>query len=222
MTDFQSVQIAIADVLLDIGAVGFTPDNPVTFRSGIIAPVYVDNRRLPFYPKIWKTIIDGFRTVIREKELSFEIIAGIEAGGIPHSAALGYATDRPSVFVRKEPKGHGKGKRVEGGDVRDRQILLIEDLITTGGSSLSGIQALRDEGADVDDCLAIVGYQFNVSQAAFDAAQVNLHLLAPFSLIAERAYERGVFDSEAREVIEAWHADPYSWTGESDDDNTTQ
>lgn len=210
-SDFGATQIAIADALLDIGAVGFTPDNPVTFKSGMVAPVYVDNRRLPFHPKHWKIVIDGCRTLIREREIEFTAIAGIEAAGIPHSAALGYAMDRPSLFVRKQRKEHGKGKQVEGGDVRGERILLIEDLVTTGGSSLAGVQALKAVGAQVTDCITIVSYEFDEASQAFAAEKVRLHVLASFTTIINRAFERGNFDETTWAMLMAWHNNPYDW-----------
>src|SRR5262245_17879726 len=106
--------VQIAQALLDIQAVGFTPEQPITFKSGIRSPVYVDNRRLPFHPAAWRLVIEGFAALIQALDLQFDAIAGIEAAGIPHSAALGYALEHPSLFVRKAPKEHGKGKRIEG------------------------------------------------------------------------------------------------------------
>ncbi|MEO0565163.1 MAG: orotate phosphoribosyltransferase [Chloroflexota bacterium] len=207
----ERIQQQVADALLDIGAVGFTPDAPITFKSGILSPVYVDNRRLPFHPKAWNHVIDGLRAWIREHEIAFDAIAGIEAAGIPHSAALGYSMERPSLFVRKQPKGHGKGRQVEGGDVAGKQVLLIEDLVTTGGSSLAGVAALREADAVVTDCIAIVSYEFDAALQAFADADVRLHILAPFTQIAERAQTRGILSEAALAEIEAWRAAPYDW-----------
>ncbi len=204
-------QTNIANTLLDIGAVGFTPAAPVTFKSGILSPVYVDSRRLPYHPKHWHMVIDGFRMWIREHNITFDAIAGIEAGGIPHSAALGYALEKPSLFVRKASKSHGKRNRVEGGDVGGRQILLVEDMVTTGSSSLNGVEALREAGATVTDCICIVSYGFAEAFSAFDAAAVRLHILAPFEVIVAQAHERGSFDDATLAVLQAWHADPHNW-----------
>jgi orotate phosphoribosyltransferase len=211
MSDLEHYQQDTADALLDIGAVGFTPHAPVTFKSGIVSPVYVDSRRLPFHPKQWHLVIDGFRMWIREHGMDFDVIAGIEAGGIPHSAALGYAMDKPSLFVRKRAKEHGKRQRVEGGDVDGKNVLLVEDLVTTGGSSLDGVTALREAGAQVTDCLAIVSYEFGEAGRAFDAAAVRLHVLAPFRVIAGRAHARGDFDDETLATLHEWHNNPHGW-----------
>ena len=134
---------AIAEALVEIGGVGFATRAPITFKSGIISPVYCDNRRFPFFPEAWAKVIAGFEGTLRGASVEFDVVAGIEAAGIPHSAALGYAMRKPSIFVRKEAKGYGAKKRVEGGDVRGKRLLLVEDLITTGSSSLSAVDAVR-------------------------------------------------------------------------------
>ena len=202
---------AVAKALLSIGAVGFTLDKPITYKSGIKAPVYCDNRTFPSHPDEWKTVITGFASLIREKGLPADVIAGVEAAGIPHSAALGYEMHVPSVFVRKQEKDHGTKKLVEGGDVAGKNVLLIEDLVTTGGSSLRAVAALRGAGAVVTDVLVIVTYAFPESVAAFAEAKVNLHALTSFPVILEEAIAQGrLSDADAEEVI-AWTKDPHSW-----------
>lgn len=207
----SDVQLEVAKALLDIGAVGFAPRQPITFKSGMKSPVYVDNRRLPFWPESWEKVIRGFQQVIAARGIAFDVIAGIEAGGIPHSAALAYAMHRPSVFVRKEAKAHGTKSRIEGGDVFGRRVLLVEDLVTTGGSSLSGVAALRDDGARVEDCLCICSYEFAEAAEAFRTAGVRLHLLTTFAAILDEALQRGVFGPDEKAIIEDWLHDPHGW-----------
>ncbi|MGQ9889781.1 MAG: orotate phosphoribosyltransferase [Aggregatilineales bacterium] len=201
----------VARALLAIRAVGFTPDKPVTFRSGLLSPVYVDNRQLIFWPEQWRVVIEGFQQVIAQTPLVFDVIAGIETAGIPHSSALAYTLGVPSVFVRKQPKEHGTRSKIEGGGVAGQRVLLIEDLVTTGSSSLAGVEALRAAGAIVDDCLAITSYGFPVAQRAFAVMGVRLHLLTPFALIARTALEQGYLTQEALDVIEDWMRDPHGW-----------
>ncbi len=208
----QSNASEIAQALLKIGAVIFTPHQPITFKSGILSPVYVDNRRLPFWPGEWKNVIQGFARLIAEEKLTFDVIAGIEAAGIPHSAALAFSLEKPSVFIRKQAKEHGTRSRIEGGDVAGKRVLLVEDLVTMGGSSLSGVEALRDVGAVVEHCLCITTYGFPESQQAFDAAQVHLHPLTPFRVIAEEAVRLGQFGTSELETIDAWMRDPHHWS----------
>jgi orotate phosphoribosyltransferase len=201
----------VAQALLAIRAVGFTPDKPITFRSGLLSPVYVDNRRLIFWPQQWRVVIEGFRQMVEQTPLAFDVIAGIETAGIPHSAALAYTLGAPSVFVRKQPKEHGTRSKVEGGDVAGQRVLLIEDLVTTGSSSLAGVEALRAAGAVVEDCLAITGYGFPMADRAFAVMGVRLHLLTPFAAIARAAQEAGYLTQEALDMIEDWMRDPHRW-----------
>ena len=203
------MKIEVARALLEIGAVGFSPKQPIRFKSGILSPVYVDNRKLPYYPKQWGIIIEGFKAEV--KSMNFDVIAGVAVGGVPHSAALGYALQMPSVFVRKEAKEHGKGQRVEGGEVTEKRILLVEDLVSTGGSSLAGVDALREEGAIVNDLLAIVSYGFDEAKEAFANANVNLHTLTDFSTILQEAVNMGKFQQEDYAIIADWFSEPHGW-----------
>lgn len=207
----DSLQARVAAALLDIRAVVFSPHAPVTFKSGILSPVYVDNRRLPFWPDQWRLVIDGFRHVIEAHALPGDVIAGIAAAGIPHSAALAFQQGLPSVFVRKAAKEHGTRSQIEGGDVAGRHVLLVEDLVTTGGSSLAGVDALREAGATVTNCLCITTYGFPEARDAFAAANVRLHPLTPFTAIVEEAIRRGQFGPAERDLIHAWMRDPHAW-----------
>lgn len=202
----------IAQALLRINAVGFCVEEPIVFTSGIKAPVYVDNRKFPFWPTEWHSVIEGFHTEIIAQDIKFDVLAGIEAAGIPHSSALAYRLHKPSVFIRKKPKEHGTKSKVEGGSVKDKEVLLIEDLITTGASSLAGVQALREAGAAVDHCLVIVTYGFKESQQAFQEAQVKLHALTSFPVILEEAEKTRNINAAQKQVIEQWLEDPHEWS----------
>ena len=201
----------VASALVEIGAVGFSPDDPVTFKSGIKSPVYCDNRKFPFWPEQWAKIIRGFDALLHERCIQCDIVGGIEAAGIPHSAALGFATSKPSIFIRKEPKGHGAKKRVEGGDVSGKHVVLIEDLVTTGGSSLSAVEALRNEGAIVTDCLCIISYGFPEATESFASAGVKLHPLTTFEAVLPIALERKVIDAAGAATVREWLRDPNGW-----------
>lgn len=207
----MGIEQQVAAALVAIGAVGFAPERPVTFKSGLISPVYVDNRRIPYWPDAFHTVVEGFVAAIARHTIRYEVIAGVEAGGIPHSAALGYALRQSSVFVRKQVKEHGTRSRIEGGDVAGKRVLLVEDLVTTGGSSLASVQALRDEGALVEACLAIVSYEFREADTAFDSAGVRLYALTSFADILEAALAAGRFGSDALAVINDWLRDPTGW-----------
>ena len=209
----------IARALLQIDAVGFSPQQPVTFSSGIVSPVYVDNRRLIYWPEQWHAVIEGFEAYIRQHALTYDVIAGIATGGIPHSSALAYNLRVASVFVRKQAKGHGAQKMVEGGDVTGKRVLLVEDMVTTGGSSLTGVSALREAGAVVSDCLAITTYGFTVAQQAFEAAGVRLHPLVAFPVIVQEGFNSGMFSQQEHATIMDWLDDPHGWAERQNERN---
>jgi orotate phosphoribosyltransferase len=207
----SDLTMQIAEGLIDIGAVGFTPHTPITFKSGIQSPIYVDNRTVPYHWRVWQLVIHGFAQMIEARGIQFDVIAGIETAGIPHSAALAYHLRMPSVFVRKEAKDHGAKKRVEGGEVRGKQVLLIEDHISTGGSSLAGVQALRAEGAIVEYCLAITSYAFSEATTQFSEAGVSLHVLATLPDLLAAARKKALFGDAEMAVLEDWVSDPRGW-----------
>ncbi len=205
----------IAQALLHIGAVGFCVENPITFTSGMKAPVYVDNRKFPFWPEQWRVVIEGFMQKIRDGGIDFDVIAGIETAAIPHSSALAYVLQKPSVFVRKKPKEHGTKSKIEGGDVQGKRVLLVEDLVTTGQSSLAGVEALRAAGAVVEDCSVIVTYGFKEAMEAFRQAKVRLHALTSFSAILTEAVRQGVLSGDGKAIVEDWLAEPHGWAERS-------
>jgi len=203
-----------AKALLDIGAVGFSPDSPITFTSGMQSPVYVDHRQLIYQPAAWHVIIEGFKSLIESRGLQFDLIAGVAVGGVPHSSALAYIMNTPSVFIRKESKSHGIGRRIEGGAVEGCRVLLVEDLVTTGGSSLSAVEALRESGAQVSDALAIISYGFSEARAAFERADLRLHTLTDFETLLDLAQERHILNPKQVALIRRWFADPYTWAAQ--------
>ncbi len=207
------LSVEIAKAMLEIGAVEFRLENPVTFKSGVVSPVYTDNRKLPYYPEAWKKVLLGFQDLLKLEDIQAGVIAGIESGGIPHSAALGFLTETPSVFIRKKPKDHGTKKMVEGGTVEGKKVVLVEDLVTTGGSLLAGVQAVRDEGGIVEDCLVIVSYGFSSARDVFAENGVRLHVLTTFPVIFDEAFKSGLCDEKTKSKVEQWFRDPFSWSG---------
>ncbi|NCN45395.1 MAG: orotate phosphoribosyltransferase [Candidatus Pacebacteria bacterium CG10_big_fil_rev_8_21_14_0_10_36_11] len=205
------VSRAVAKALLDIKAVGFVPDAPIRFKSGILSPVYLDNRRFPFYPKQWHTIIESFIKLIAEKNIEFDVIAGVEAAGIPHSAGLAFAMNKPSVFVRKQAKDHGTKKMVEGGDVAGKTVLLVEDHVSTGLSSLAAIESLREAGAKVEICFAISEYGFTVAAEEFSKHKARLLSLVDFPTIVDVGIENGKIKPDQKQVMLDWMNDPKGW-----------
>lgn len=206
------LSVEIAKALLEIGAVEFRLENPVTFKSGVVSPVYTDNRKLPYYPEAWKKVLLGFQDLLKLEDIQAGVIAGIESGGIPHSAALGFLTETSSVFIRKKPKDHGTKKMVEGGTVEGKRVVLVEDLVTTGGSLMAGVQAVRDEGGIVEDCFAIVSYGFRKDVDIFEQNKARLHVLTTFPVIFDEAFKSGLCDEITKSKVEQWFADPFSWS----------
>jgi orotate phosphoribosyltransferase len=156
-------------------------------------------------------VIRGFEGLIAEREIAVDVVGGVEAAGIPHSAALGFSMRTPSVFIRKELKDHGTKKRVEGGDVTGKRVVLVEDLVTTGGSSLAAIEALRAEGAVVSDCLAIISYDFPEAVHLFAMSGVRLHATTTFPVVLECAVKQGMIDEAGAAVVRDWLDEPRSW-----------
>jgi len=203
--------LQVAQALVSVDTVGFVPDAPIRFKSGILSPIYIDNRRLPYHPRQWHIVIGGFQALIERESLTFEGIAGVAVGGVLHSSALAYSLNCPSVFIRQEAKEHGTKKRVEGGDVAGRRVVLVEDLVTTGGSSLYAVASLRDAGANVSDVLAIVSYGFAEARQAFKAVDVRLYTLTDFETIIQIAQQMDKLQPDAMEIISDWFRDPHEW-----------
>ncbi len=201
----------IAQSLIKINALKFVPDNPIIFKSGIKSPVYVDCRELPFHPAEWKQIITEFEELIKGKNITFDVIAGVASGGIPHSAALSFTLKRPSVFVREKLKDHGTQSRIEGGRVAGKTVLLIEDLITLGLSSLSAVESLRREGAKVNNCISVVNYDFPEAKETFKKNNVNLYSLTTFPEILEAAKNANMFSDKEISLIKKWFSHPHVW-----------
>lgn len=207
----MSTEKKIAGELLKIGAVKFVSQNPITFKSGIKSPVYVDNRGFPFHPESWKIVIEGFKDLIKQDGIDFDVVAGVAVAGIPHSSALGFALGKPSIFVRKEAKDHGTKSLVEGGDIKGKRVLLVEDLVSMGISSLSAVKEIEKAGGVVTDCMVIVSYEFEEAKEAFKNSNVKLHTLTSFPVILEEAERLGALNKTQLEKITQWFADPHGW-----------
>lgn len=204
--------VQVARALLEVGAVGFSPAQPIRFKSGILAPMYIDNRRLPYHPAQWQQVIDAMAASINSGAVPCEVIAGVAVGGAMRHAALGYVTQKPSVFIRKEAKEHGTQSRIEGGSVGGKRVVLVEDMVTTGGSGLSAVEALREQGALVMDVLAIISYGLPEATEAFAAAKIHLHTLTSVPVVLAEAHNTGLLDAPAMEIIENWYRNPFGWT----------
>ncbi len=204
----------IARSLLDIGAVKLRPSDPFTWSSGLRAPIYCDNRLTLSYPRIRRVIRDGFAAHLSEESLLPATIAGTATAGIPHAAWLADAVDEPMAYVRDSAKGHGTGARIEGVVERGDTVVLVEDLISTGGSALDAVSALRDAGVTVPTVLAIFSYQLDTAAAAFREAEVERFVLTDFPTLIAVAHDQDRLSDDDLRTLKAWRTDPAAWSDE--------
>lgn len=202
----------IAGILLDIGAVKVSVNPPFTWTSGIKSPVYCDNRKLISHPKERKRIIDGFADMLRLGGFEPEFIGGTATAAITWAAFLAYKMDLPMIYIRPEKKEHGAGKQVEGDLPPGKRVLIVEDLISTGGSSVSAAQAVQKECQGVvADIFAIVTWELEESKKLFQEAGLRLSTLTNFSNIIGLALERGEITQEQWEKIFEFKKSPRNW-----------
>ncbi len=202
----------LAADLLAIDAVTLAPDRPFTWASGRKAPIYCDNRLTLAHPAVRRRIRDGFVALLQAHALTPDVIAGTATAGIPHAAWLAERLDLPMVYVRSQPKAHGRRNQIEGRLEPGQRVVLIEDLISTGGSSLEAVAALREAGAEVLAVLGIFTYGFPAAAAAFEAAGVPLYTLTSYPTLVEVAAEAGTFDAAALAALRSWQQDPVGWS----------
>jgi orotate phosphoribosyltransferase len=201
----------IAKSLLEIEAVALRPNEPFTWTSGIKSPIYCDNRLTMTYPAIRDMIAEGFATIIRENYPDAEVIAGTSTAGIPHAAWVAQKLNLPMAYIRDKAKGHGKQNQIEGRVNTGQKVVVIEDLISTGGSSLKAGLAVREAGAEVLAVLAIFTYEFDSAIQAFAAEQMPLATLSNYSALIQTAVQLGKVAPEDVSALQAWRQDPQSF-----------
>lgn len=205
----------IAESLLKIKAVTVAgEDNLFTWVSGIKSPVYCDNRMTISYPEVRKKIAEGFAQIIRTHYPEVEIIAGTATAGIPHAAWVAQLLDLPMVYVRSAAKEHGRGKQTEGVLPMGAKVVLIEDLLSTGGSSIKACEALIFEGANVIATLAIFSYNFPQVDALFAGKGIPYHTLSDYKTLLPIAVEMGYVDEQSLELLLKWSDNPKLFTKE--------
>lgn len=202
----------IAKILLDIGAVKVSMNPPFTWTSGIKSPVYCDNRKLISHPKQRKQIVDVFVDMFRAANFDPEYIGGTATAAIPWASFLAYELNLPMIYIRPEKKEHGAGKQVEGDLSPGKRVLIVEDLISTGGSSVNAARAVQNEHQGVvTDVFAIVTWELEESKKQFADAGLKLSALTNFSSIIGLALERGVISKEEWEKILIFKKNPKQW-----------
>ena len=206
-----SVSSDIAKDLLQIKAIKLSPKSPFTWASGIKSPIYCDNRLLLSYPSIRNKVTDAFVGLSRQFA-PFNCIAGVATAGIAHGALLAQTTKQPFIYVRSKAKGHGRQNLIEGELRPQSKVLVVEDLISTGGSAIQAVEALRAEGADVVGVIAIFSYGFDQTTAAFEAANCKFATLSNYEALVEEAYLSKYIQEEDKATLTAWRRNPMSWS----------
>ncbi|GEN86562.1 MULTISPECIES: orotate phosphoribosyltransferase [Oceanobacillus] len=192
--------------LLAIEAVQLNVDNYFTWTSGLKSPIYCDNRLTMSYPAVRKKIVKAFAEMVKNSETKPEVIAGCATAGIPHAAWLAEELDLPMVYVRSKPKGHGKGNQIEGASVEGKKVLVIEDLISTGGSSIQSAQALEQEGAEITAVYSIFTYGLPRAEEAFTEAGLCYHSITGFDQLLELLIEENKLTETEKETVLAWRS----------------
>ncbi|MHC5247908.1 orotate phosphoribosyltransferase [Enterococcus sp. LJL90] len=201
----------IAKDLLEIEAVFLSPNEPFTWASGIKSPIYCDNRITMSYPKIRREIAQGLAEKIKETFPEVQVIAGTATAGIPHAAWVAEILDLPMVYIRSKAKDHGKGNQIEGRIFEGQKMVVIEDLISTGGSVLEAAEAATREGAEVLGVAAIFTYELPKGQANFAEKKVELVTLTNYSTLIDVALEMNYIDEKDVALLKEWKKDPANW-----------
>ncbi|UJF35165.1 orotate phosphoribosyltransferase [Paenibacillus hexagrammi] len=208
MSQLTTIAKQIASSLLEIEAVALRPHQPFTWTSGLKSPIYCDNRLTMSYPAIRELIADGFAALIKEKFPEAEVVAGTATAGIPHAAWVAQKLGLPMIYIRDKAKGHGKENLIEGSVKPGQKVIVIEDLISTGGSSLKAAIAVNEAGATALGVLAIFSYELDKAVNAFQEAGMPLHTLSNYTSLLEVALEQGKIKSEDMELLRSWRANP--------------
>ncbi len=201
----------IAGYLLQIKAIKLQPSNPFTWASGWKSPVYCDNRKTLSFPEVRSYIRDSFADLAGKLYPDAELIAGVATGAVPHGALVADKMGLPFIYVRSAAKDHGLGNLIEGYYEKGQKVVVIEDLISTGGSSLSAVRALRDAGCNVLGMVAIFSYEFQKAAGAFEAEGCRLDTLCNYNVLVEAAAETGYISSSDIETLKEWRVDPSVW-----------
>jgi orotate phosphoribosyltransferase len=202
---------AIAEHLLTIKAVSLKPNDPFTWSSGLKSPIYCDNRLTMSYPAVRKEIARGLAELIQENFPNANVIAGTATAGIPHAAWVSEILSLPMVYVRSSAKGHGKGNQIEGIVQEGAKIVVVEDLISTGGSSIKCVRALREAGCIVLGVVSIFTYELEKARAAFMEEDVPYFSLTDFTTLTEVAKEKQYILEEELASLRQWKTNPEEW-----------
>lgn len=211
MSKLEQLAGQVAEALLNIEAVALRPEQPFTWTSGIITPIYCDNRLTMSFPEIRNLIAEGFAALVRELHPDAEVIAGTATAGIPHAAWVADKLNLPMIYIRDKAKGHGKQNQIEGILKPGAKTVVIEDLISTGGSSLKAALAVNEAGGQALGVLAIFTYQLERAEAAFREANMPLSTLSNYTALIDTAVKLGRIREQDVELLQSWRKDPQSF-----------
>lgn len=204
-------QKSLATQLLEIRAIKLQPDAPFTWASGWKSPFYCDNRKTLSFPAVRTQIKNDLTSLIREHFPTVEVVAGVATGAIPQGALVADVLDLPFVYVRSKAKDHGLANQIEGCLPEGKRVVVVEDLVSTGLSSLNAVEALRAAGADVLGMVAIYTYGFPEAQQAFADHNVELHTITNYEEVVAEALETGYIASESKQLLDRWRENPSQW-----------
>jgi orotate phosphoribosyltransferase len=207
----ENISKKIAGYLLQIKAIKLQPSNPFTWASGWKSPIYCDNRKTLSFPEVRGYIRDSFGSTVKSLYPEAELIAGVATGAIAHGALAADKLGLPFIYVRSEPKSHGLGNQIEGYYEKGQKVVVIEDLISTGGSSLNAVKALREAGCEVLGMVAIFTYGFQKATDGFKAENCKLDTLSNYNDLIECAVESGYIGKAEVETLKKWRTDPSVW-----------
>ena len=201
----------ISEILLNLNAVMLRTKPPFRWTSGILSPIYTDNRILMSYPKQRDFIVNSFIKLIRKNKIKFDGFAGTATAGIPWAAWLSQKLKKPMIYVRSEAKEHGKENLVEGKIEEGKIYIVVEDLVSTGSSSINTINALRDKNGVVEHCIAIFTYELEKAKINFENANVKLLTLTDFTSFVKTALKKKYISKEQLNHIMDWKKHPEGW-----------
>lgn len=207
----MSTQKHFAEKLLQIKALQVNLQHPYTWASGWRSPVYCDNRKVLSYPYVRDFVKSELANMVLEHYPDAEVIAGVATAGIAHGVMAADLLKLPFIYVRSKPKEHGMGNQIEGVLERGQKVVVIEDLVSTGKSSLQVVDALREAGAEVMGMCALFTYGFPVADKAFEDAEVSLHTISNYTALMEVAEEKKIVQPEQKELLGQWRLDPANW-----------
>ena len=204
---------AVAEKLLQIGAIKLSPSAPFTWASGWKSPIYCDNRKILSFPYTRDFIKSEMCNVVFDKFPDADILAGVATAGIAWGAMIADQLKLPYIYVRPKPKEHGLGNQIEGYCEKGQKVVVIEDLISTGKSSLQVVEVLKSQGLEVVGMVSIFTYEFPEASANLEAAQVLLESITDYSSLINIAIEKGFIQSETENLLLQWRQDPANWKG---------